>query len=144
MKELKVNKENVYLEEYDVYVKPYLTLSEKNYIYTELKDIDNYFERKIREIQLVASLCYNLEEGTEIDCGLIEASGLWEETTYILYMDLLQIDKAIEEHNSFKNVIFQVLDMVAVGLNKVAEVFPSENDVVSAVLDKMGIESDDK
>ena len=144
MKELKVNKENVYLEEYDVYVKPYLTLSEKNYIYIELKDIDDYFERKIREIQLVASFCYNLEDGTEIDCELIEASGLWDETVYILCMDLLEIDEALEEHNSFKNVLFQVLDMVADGLNKVAEFFPSENDVVSAVLDKMGTESDDK
>lgn len=144
MKELKVNKENVYLEEYDVYVKPYLTLSEKNYVYTELKDIDDYFERKIREIQLVASLCYNLEDGTEIDCGLIESSGLWEETKRILYMDLSQINKAIEEHNSFKNVFFQVLDMVSDGLNKVAEFFPNENDVVSAVLDKMGTENDDK
>lgn len=144
MKELKVNKENVYLEEYDVYVKPYLTLSEKNYIYTELKDIDDYFECKIREIQLVASLCYNLEDGTEIDCELIEASGLWNRTAHILGGDLSEIDKALEEHNSFKNVFFQVLDMVADGLNKVAEFFPSENDVVSAVLDKMKVQSDDK
>lgn len=144
MKELKVNKESVYLGEYDVYVKPYLTLSEKRYIYTELKDIDDYFERKIREIQLVASLCYNLEDGTEIDCGLIEASGLWDETISILHTDLLEINKALEEHNSFKNVLFQVLDMVADGLNKVAEFFPSENDVVSAVLDKMETKSDDK
>lgn len=144
MKELKVNKENVYLEEYDVYVKPYLTLSEKNYIYTELKDIDDYFERKIREIQLVASLCYNLEDGTEIDCELIEASRLWDETVHILHMDLLQIDKALEEYNSFKNVLFQLMNMVADGLNKVAEFFPSENDVVSAVLDKMKVQSDDK
>lgn len=144
MKELKVNKENVYLEEYDVYIKPYLTLSEKNYIYTELKDIDDYFECKIREIQLVASLCYNLEDGTEIDCELIEASGLWDETVHILCMDLLQIDEALEEYNSFKNVFFQVLDMVTDGLNKVAEFFPSENDVVSAVLDKIKVQSDDK
>lgn len=75
MKELK-KREVIHNEEFDIEIKPYLTMAEMELIVDKVSKIDNVVQRQLLKDMLVLELCTNIEGVADLDYDLAVESGL--------------------------------------------------------------------
>lgn len=125
MKELKHNG-IIHLKEFDVDIKPYLTMAEMDAICTEMLETDNYFEREAKLISGVVSFaCEDIKEGTDID--LLLDCGLWNMIQYHLFAYIEKIKSAMHYYDSV-NYTLNSLTKNADDLMKSIEVLKENNE----------------
>lgn len=126
MKELK-KPENIYLKEYDVTLRPYLTLQEQKAITDLMMDSDDMFDRKIRLISGVIEFCTDITDDLDVDINDVIASGLWYEIEDKMYDYITDIKIAVEKYDSMSWVFSKLCDSLTENINKLAESLPTED-----------------
>lgn len=126
MQELK-KPENIYLEEYDVTLRPYLTLQEQKAITDLMMNSDDMFDRKIRLISGVIEFCTDITDDLDVDINDIIASGLWHEIEDKMFDYITDIEIAVEKYDSISWVFSKLCDSLTENINKLAESLPTED-----------------
>ena len=114
MKELK-KPENIYLKEYDVTLRPYLTLQEQ---------------------QAITDLMMNSDD--------VIASGLWHEIEDKMFDYITDIEIAVEKYDSISWVFSKLCDSLTENINKLAESLPTEDKFLEVAKTLMEKQSNDK
>lgn len=143
MKELK-KPENIYLEEYDVTLRPYLTLQEQNAITDLMMNSDDMFDRKIRLISGVIEFCTDITDDLDVDINDIIASGLWHEIEDKMFDYITDIEIAVEKYDSISWVFSKLCDSLTENINKLAESLPTEDKFLEVAKTLMEKQSNDK
>lgn len=143
MKELK-KPENIYLKEYDVTLRPYLTLQEQQAITSLMMDSDDMFDRKIRLISGVIEFCTDITDDLDVDINDVIASGLWYEIEDKMYDYITDIKIAVEKYDSMSWVFSKLCDSLTENINKLAESLPTEDKFLEVAKTLMEKQSNDK
>lgn len=143
MKELK-KPENIYLKEYDVTLRPYLTLQEQQAITSLMMDSDDMFDRKIRLISGVIEFCTDITDDLDVDINDVIASGLWYEIEDKMYDYIIDIKIAVEKYDSMSWVFSKLCDSLTENINKLAESLPTEDKFLEVAKTLMEKQSNDK
>lgn len=143
MKELK-KPENIYLEEYDVTLRPYLTLQEQRAITDLMMDSDDMFDRKIRLISGVIEFCTDITDDLDVDINDVIASGLWHEIEDKMFDYITDIEIAVEKYDSISWVFSKLCDSLTENINKLAESLPTEDKFLEVAKTLMEKQSNDK
>lgn len=143
MKELK-KPENIYLKEYDVTLRPYLTLQEQKAITDLMMDSDDMFDRKISLISGVIEFCTDVTDDLDIDINDIVASGLWHEIEDKMFDYITDIEIAVEKYDSISWVFSKLCDSLTENINKLAESLPTEDKFLEVAKTLMEKQSNDK
>lgn len=143
MKELK-KPENIYLEEYDVTLRPYLTLQEQQAITDLMMDSDDMFDRKIRLISGVIEFCTDITDDLDVDINDVIASGLWHEIEDKMFDYITDIEIAVEKYDSISWVFSKLCDSLTENINKLAESLPTEYKFLEVAKTLMEKQSNDK
>ena len=126
MKELK-KPENIYLKEYDVTLRPYLTLQEQKAIVDLMMDSDDMFDRKICLISGIIEFCTDITDDLDVDINDVIASGLWHEIEDKMFDYIDDIEMAVEKYDSMSWAFSKLCDSLTVNINKLAESLPTED-----------------
>lgn len=143
MKELK-KPENIYLKEYDVTLRPYLTLQEQQAITSLMMDSDDMFDRKIRLISGVIEFCTDITDDLDVDINDVIASGLWHEIEDKMFDYITDIEIAVEKYDSISWVFSKLCDSLTENINKLAESLPTEDKFLEVAKTLMEKQSNDK
>lgn len=143
MKELK-KPENIYLEEYDVTLRPYLTLQEQQAITDLMMNSDDMFDRKIRLISGVIEFCTDITDDLDVDINDVIASGLWHEIEDKMFDYITDIEIAVEKYDSISWVFSKLCDSLTENINKLAESLPTEDKFLEVAKTLMEKQSNDK
>lgn len=143
MKELK-KPENIYLEEYDVTLRPYLTLQEQQAITDLMMNSDDMFDRKIRLISGVIEFCTDITDDLDVDINDVIASGLWHEIEDKMLDYITDIEIAVEKYDSISWVFSKLCDSLTENINKLAESLPTEDKFLEVAKILMEKQSNDK
>lgn len=143
MKELK-KPENIYLKEYDVTLRPYLTLQEQQAITGLMMDSDDMFDRKIRLISGIIEFCTDITDDLDVDINDVIASGLWYEIEDKMYDYIADIKIAVEKYDSMSWVFSKLCDSLTENINKLAESLPTEDKFLEVAKTLMEKQSNDK
>lgn len=143
MKELK-KPENIYLKEYDVTLRPYLTLQEQQAITSLMMDSDDMFDRKIRLISGVIEFCTDITDDLDVDINDVIASGLWYEIEDKMCDYITDIKIAVEKYDSMSWVFSKLCDSLTENINKLAESLPTEDKFLEVAKTLMEKQSNDK
>lgn len=143
MKELK-KPENIYLEEYDVTLRPYLTLQEQKAITNLMMDSDDMFDRKISLISGVIEFCTDITDDLDVDINDVVASGLWHEIEDKMFDYITDIEVAVEKYDSMSWVFSKLCDSLTANINKLAESLPTEDKFLEVAKTLMEKQSNDK
>jgi hypothetical protein len=143
MKELK-KPANIYLKEYDVTLRPYLTLQEQQAITSLMMDSDDMFDRKIRLISGVIEFCTDITDDLDVDINDVIASGLWYEIEDKMYDYITDIKIAVEKYDSMSWVFSKLCDSLTENINKLAESLPTEDKFLEVAKTLMEKQSNDK
>lgn len=141
MKELK-RPENIYLEEYDVNLRPYLTLQEQQTIVNLLMNSDDLIDRKIRLITGIVEFCTDIPtDDDSIDINDIIISGLWGTIYGKMYEYIEEVNLAVERYDSMDFAFSKLANMAIEQLDKLADALPNENqlmEIAKKLLEKDG------
>lgn len=130
MKELK-RPENIYLEKYDVNLRPYLTLQEQQTIVSLLMNSDDLIDRKIRLITGIVEFCTDIPtDDDSIDINDIIISGLWGTIYGKMYEYIEEVNLAVERYDSMDFAFSKLANMVIEQLDKLADALPNENQLI--------------
>lgn len=143
MQELK-KPENIYLEEYDVTLRPYLTLQEQKAITDLMMNSDDMFDRKIRLISGVIEFCTDITDDLDVDINDIIASGLWHEIEDKMFDYITDIEIAVEKYDSISWVFSKLCDSLTENINKLAESLPTEDKFLEVAKTLMEKQNNDK
>ena len=143
MKELK-KPENIYLKEYDVTLRPYLTLQEQQAITDLMMDSDDMFDRKIRLISGVIEFCTDITDDLDVDINDVIASGLWHEIEDKMFDYITDIEMAVEKYDSISWVFSKLCDSLTANINKLAESLPTEDKFLEVAKTLMEKQNNDK
>lgn len=143
MKELK-KPESIYLKEYDVTLRPYLTLQEQKAITDLMMDSDDMFDRKIRLISGVIEFCTDITDDLDVDINDVIASGLWYEIEDKMYDYITDIKISVEKYDSMSWVFSKLCDSLTENINKLAESLPTEDKFLEVAKTLMEKQSNDK
>ena len=143
MKELK-KPENIYLKEYDVTLRPYLTLQEQQAITDLMMNSDDMFDRKIRLISGVIEFCTDITDDLDVDINDVIASGLWHEIEDKMLDYITDIEIAVEKYDSISWVFSKLCDSLTENINKLAESLPTEDKFLEVAKILMEKQSNDK
>ena len=143
MKELK-KPENIYLKEYDVTLRPYLTLQEQQAITDLMMNSDDMFDRKIRLISGVIEFCTDITDDLDVDINDVIASGLWHEIEDKMFDYITDIEIAVEKYDSISWVFSKLCDSLTENINKLAESLPTEDKFLEVAKTLMEKQSNDK
>lgn len=143
MKELK-KPENIYLKEYDVTLRPYLTLQEQQAITSLMMDSDDMFDRKIRLISGVIEFCTDITDDLDVDINDVIASGLWYEIEDKMYDYITDIKIAVKKYDSMSWVFSKLCDSLTENINKLAESLPTEDKFLEVAKTLMEKQNNDK
>lgn len=143
MKELK-KPENIYLKEYDVTLRPYLTLQEQQAITDLMMNSDDMFDRKIRLISGVIEFCTDITDDLDVDINDVIASGLWYEIEDKMYDYITDIKIAVKKYDSMSWVFSKLCDSLTENINKLAESLPTEDKFLEVAKTLMEKQSNDK
>lgn len=143
MKELK-KPENIYLKEYDVTLRPYLTLQEQQAITDLMMDSDDMFDRKIRLISGVIEFCTDITDDLDVDINDVIASGLWHEIEDKMFDYITDIEIAVEKYDSISWVFSKLCDSLTENINKLAESLPTEDKFLEVAKTLMEKQNNDK
>lgn len=141
MKELK-RPENIYLEEYDVNLRPYLALQEQQTIVNLLMNSDDLIDRKIRLITGIVEFCTDIPtDDDSIDVNDIIISGLWGTIYGKMYEYIEEVNLAVERYDSMDFAFSKLANMAIEQLDKLADALPNENqlmEIAKKLLEKDG------
>lgn len=143
MKELK-KPENIYLKEYDVTLRPYLTLQEQQAITDLMMNSDDMFDRKIRLISGVIEFCTDITDDLDVDINDVIASGLWHEIEDKMFDYITDIEIAVEKYDSISWVFSKLCDSLTENINKLAESLPTEDKFLEVAKTLMEKQNNDK
>ena len=143
MKELK-KPENIYLKEYDVTLRPYLTLQEQQAITDLMMGSDDMFDRKIRLISGVIEFCTDITDDLDVDINDVIASGLWHEIEDKMFDYITDIEIAVEKYDSISWAFSKLCDSLTENINKLAESLPTEDKFLEVAKTLMEKQSNDK
>lgn len=143
MKELK-KPENIYLKEYDVTLRPYLTLQEQKAITDLMMDSDDMFDRKISLISGVIEFCTDITDDLDVDINDVVASGLWHEIEDKMFDYITDIEVAVEKYDSMSWVFSKLCDSLTANINKLAESLPTEDKFLEVAKTLMEKQNNDK
>lgn len=143
MKELK-KPENIYLKEYDVTLRPYLTLQEQQAITDLMMNSDDMFDRKIRLISGVIEFCTDITDDLDVDINDVIASGLWHEIEDKMFDYIVDIEMAVEKYDSMSWVFSKLCDSLTANINKLAESLPTEDKFLEVAKTLMEKQNNDK
>lgn len=143
MKELK-KPENIYLKEYDVTLRPYLTLQEQQAITDLMMNSDDMFDRKIRLISGVIEFCTDITDDLDVDINDVIASGLWHEIEDKMSGYITDVEIAVEKYDSISLAFSKLCDSLTENINKLAEALPTEDKFLEVAKTLMGKQSNDK
>lgn len=143
MKELK-KPENIYLKEYDVTLRPYLTLQEQQAITGLMMDSDDMFDRKIRLISGVIEFCTDITDDLDVDINDVIASGLWHEIEDKMSGYITDVEIAVEKYDSISWAFSKLCDSLTENINKLAESLPTEDKFLEVAKTLMEKQSNDK
>lgn len=143
MKELK-KPENIYLKEYDVTLRPYLTLQEQQAITDLMMNSDDMFDRKIRLISGVIEFCTDITDDLDVDINDVIASGLWHEIEDKMFDYIVDIKLVVEKYDSMSWVFSKLCDSLTANINKLAESLPTEDKFLEVAKTLMEKQNNDK
>lgn len=143
MKELK-KPESIYLKEYDVTLRPYLTLQEQKAITNLMMDSDDMFDRKISLISGIIEFCTDITDDLDVDINDVIASGLWYEIEDKMYDYITDIEIAVEKYDSISWVFSKLCDSLTENINKLAESLPTEDKFLEVAKTLMEKQNNDK
>lgn len=138
MKELK-RPENVYLGEYDVNLRPYLTLQEQEAIVSLMLNSDDLIERKIKLITGIIEFCTDIPTDSDVDINDIIISGLWGTIYGKMYQYVEEVEDMVGRYDSMDFAFSKLANMAIEELNKLANALPNENqlaEIVKKLLEK--------
>lgn len=122
------------LDEFELFVRPFLTYTEKLAIVEVLEKIDNPLTREYTlDCILLKQIC-NIEE--EMDYDLLKSNGVFMEIRDILAEDIAEIDYALQYYDSSSYNIKRLSKELIELANKTAKNIPSKNKI-NKILDKM-------
>lgn len=121
MKELKFC-ENIYNEDFDVEIRPYITKSEKAQIVEKMLEIDDYFDRQLYLDSAILSVCANMTE--ELNYDIVKSSGLLNTVKDYIQEDVEEIYSAIKYYESVEISVKKALNSLTSFVNKGINMLP--------------------
>lgn len=122
MKELK-KREVIHNEEFDINIKPYLTIAEIELIVNKVSSIENVVQRQLLKDMLVIKFCTDIEGVDDLDYDLIVESGLMR-VIYDNIQNYFEIDIFMREHESINRIVARFLESVAKTADKAVKNMP--------------------
>lgn len=138
MKELiKVNK--VYLEEFEVYVEPYMTIQQEQATVNLMMETNDEFVRKIALMNSVIEFCTDIPTDENIDLNDIIVSGLWDEIVCICESPIREIKEIIKKYDSMDYAFSQILDILSDNIENISSMLPSQDkieEIIKSMVEK--------
>lgn len=124
---------------YDVMVRPYVTIEEKNVIINAMLGEQNILDRQAIMDSFLLKFCVPSENFDGMNYDLLLASGLMYKIRDILYTDISDIDRCIKRIESVEMNVSNFLDELSKATRKFAKNFASKEQVAQLLesLEKM-------
>lgn len=129
MKELK-RPDTIYIGEYDVNLRPYLTLQEQETIVSLMLNSDNLIEREVKLITGVVEFCTDIPTDSDVDINDIIISGLWDEIYDKMGNYILNVEYMVSKYDSMDFTFSKLVNLLAEKLDSLANALPNENQLV--------------
>ncbi len=129
MKELK-RPETIYIGEYDINLRPYLTLQEQEAIVSLMLNSDNLVEREVKLITGVVEFCTDIPTDSDVDINDIIISGLWDEIQDKMGDYIWNVEHMVSKYDSMDFTFSKLVNLLAEKLDSLANALPNENQLV--------------
>lgn len=139
MKELKLCG-NIYNEDFEVEIRPYITKSEKSQIVEKMLEIDDYFDRQLYLDSAILSVCVNITE--KLDYDVVKTSGFLNVVKDYVQEDIKEIYNAIKYYESVDISVKKTLTTLTSFIDKGLNILPpkEKSDEIFESLIKQGKE----
>lgn len=139
MKELKLCG-NIYNEDFEVEIRPYITKSEKSQIVEKMLEIDDYFDRQLYLDSAILSVCVNITE--KLDYDVVKTSGFLNVVKDYVQEDVKEIYNAIKYYESVDISVKKTLTTLTSFIDKGLNILPpkEKSDEIFESLIKQGKE----